>query len=397
MRTAGAKYGNKKKNIKKIVEWKEKNNGSKALLIEGARRIGKSTVVEEIGKNEYKTYILIDFNIASKKTKEAFYDLNNLDLFFNTLQLEYNKRLYKRESLIIFDEVQKFPKAREAIKYLVQDGRFDYIETGSLISIKENVEVKNNSDIASAGDLILNAHSADNVGASTYVSAASLVGAGARLNTITDITNNNNIKVDNSNLKTHSNAASVTLSAADDVKLYSVSTAEMTGSIIGGVAIATDKNTIDRNNKIEMGNGASIFSNRDINYYAGKLEDGSLATFDAATYAIAFNSAFIPFDTDPTVKNDFKQNNIINIANGAVSNSVRNTNLYADVGFEIIKVLEGQYIGLWNSKEKKNFAVTKQEGDLNPLRTTANKVTVDGNVTAGVANNIKIDIGTEPH
>ena len=130
----------KRKIYKKIVDWKEKNNGSKALLIEGARRIGKSTVVEEIGKNEYKSYILIDFNKASKKTKEAFDDLDNLDVFFSTLQLEYNKRLYKRESLIIFDEVQKFPKAREAIKYLVQDGRYDYIETGSLISIRENVE-----------------------------------------------------------------------------------------------------------------------------------------------------------------------------------------------------------------------------------------------------------------
>ena len=130
----------KRKIYKRIVEWKEKNNGSKALLIEGARRIGKSTVVEEIGKNEYKSYIMIDFNIASKKIKDAFDDLNNLDLFFNILQLEYNKRLYKRESLIIFDEVQKYPKAREAIKYLVQDGRYDYIETGSLISIKENVE-----------------------------------------------------------------------------------------------------------------------------------------------------------------------------------------------------------------------------------------------------------------
>lgn len=130
----------KRKIYQKIVDWKEKNNGTKALLIEGARRIGKSTVVEEIGKNEYKSYILIDFNKANRKTKEAFNDLNNLDLFFSTLQLEYNKRLYKRESLIIFDEVQKFPKARESIKYLVQDGRYDYIETGSLISIKENVE-----------------------------------------------------------------------------------------------------------------------------------------------------------------------------------------------------------------------------------------------------------------
>lgn len=123
----------------KIVDWKEECNGSKALLIEGARRIGKSTIVEEIGKNEYKSYILIDFNKANKNIKNAFDDLNNLDVFFQKLSLEYNTKLYKRNSLIIFDEIQKFPKAREAIKYLVLDGRYDYIETGSLISIKENV------------------------------------------------------------------------------------------------------------------------------------------------------------------------------------------------------------------------------------------------------------------
>ncbi len=120
--------------------WKETANGSKALLIEGARRIGKSTVAEEFAKNEYKSYILIDFNKASKKVKGLFDDLNDLDIFFQDLSLEYNTRLYKRESLIIFDEIQKFPKAREAIKYLVADGRYDFLETGSLISIRENVE-----------------------------------------------------------------------------------------------------------------------------------------------------------------------------------------------------------------------------------------------------------------
>lgn len=124
----------------RIVDWKNSTKGTKALLIEGARRIGKSTVAEEFGKNEYKSYILIDFNKASSKVKAAFDDLNHLDIFFQTLSLEYNTRLYKRESLIIFDEIQKFPQAREAIKYLVQDHRYDYIETGSLISIRENVE-----------------------------------------------------------------------------------------------------------------------------------------------------------------------------------------------------------------------------------------------------------------
>lgn len=130
----------KRKIYKSLCEWKETTNGSKALLIEGARRIGKSTVAEEFGKNEYKSYILIDFNKAPKKVKDLFDELSNLDIFFQGLSLEYNTRLYKRESLIIFDEIQKFPKAREAIKYLVADGRYDFLETGSLISIRENVE-----------------------------------------------------------------------------------------------------------------------------------------------------------------------------------------------------------------------------------------------------------------
>lgn len=130
----------KRKIYNRILTWKESSNGSTALLIEGARRIGKSTVAQEIGKNEYKSYILIDFNNASKEIIEDFNNLQNLDVFFQVISLEYNTPLYKRDSLIIFDEVQKFPKAREAIKYLVADGRYDYIETGSLISIKENVK-----------------------------------------------------------------------------------------------------------------------------------------------------------------------------------------------------------------------------------------------------------------
>lgn len=130
----------KRKIYNKMLEWKNTCNGSKALLIEGARRIGKSTVAEEFGRNEYKSFVNIDFNKASRKILDSFDDLNNLDIFFQTIILEYNVRLYPRESLIIFDEIQKFPKAREAIKYLVADGRYDFIETGSLISIRENVE-----------------------------------------------------------------------------------------------------------------------------------------------------------------------------------------------------------------------------------------------------------------
>ena len=125
----------------KLLDWKNNCKGTKALLIEGARRIGKSTVVEEFGKNEYKSYILIDFNKVSRVVIEAFENLaGKLDDFFMVLSSEYNTQLHKRESLIIFDEVQKYPHARELIKYFVADGRYDYIETGSLISIKENVK-----------------------------------------------------------------------------------------------------------------------------------------------------------------------------------------------------------------------------------------------------------------
>lgn len=125
----------------KFLDWKRENYGKKALLVEGARRIGKSTIVEEFAKQEYKSYILIDFAKASEDVKSYFYlYLDDLDTFFMLLSVQYGKELFKRESLIIFDEVQLFPKAREAIKYLVADGRYDYIETGSLISIKENVK-----------------------------------------------------------------------------------------------------------------------------------------------------------------------------------------------------------------------------------------------------------------
>ena len=130
-----------RKIYRQLLEWKNETHGEKALLVEGARRIGKSTIIEEFGKKEYKTYILIDFNDVSNSVIDAFQNyLNDLDTFFLILSTEYKKTLYPRESLIIFDEVQRFPKARQSIKKLVKDGRYDYIETGSLISIKDNVK-----------------------------------------------------------------------------------------------------------------------------------------------------------------------------------------------------------------------------------------------------------------
>lgn len=134
------KFTFKRKIYARMLEWKSESKGRTALLIEGARRIGKSTIVEEFAQREYETYILIDFNKASEEVKSLFNDLMDLDFIFLRLQAIFHKSLRPRKSVIIFDEVQKCPNARQAIKYLVADGRYDYIETGSLISIKKNTE-----------------------------------------------------------------------------------------------------------------------------------------------------------------------------------------------------------------------------------------------------------------
>lgn len=130
----------KRKLYDRLLEWKQNQNGKTAILIEGARRVGKSTLVEQFAKKEYESYILIDFNKASSDVVSLFGNLMNLDFIFMQLQAIYNVVLKQRNSVIIFDEVQQYPQARQAIKYLVADGRYDYIETGSLISIKKNTK-----------------------------------------------------------------------------------------------------------------------------------------------------------------------------------------------------------------------------------------------------------------
>ncbi len=129
----------KRKIYDSMQKWKEEN-GRTALLIDGARRVGKSYIAQEFAKKEYKSYILIDFNRAPAEITDLFvHYLNDLNMFFLYLSNFYGVKLYERKSLIIFDEVQLFPKARAAIKYLVEDGRYDYVETGSLMTIKKNV------------------------------------------------------------------------------------------------------------------------------------------------------------------------------------------------------------------------------------------------------------------
>ena len=130
----------KRKAYDKLLEWKNLYSDKYAVLLEGARRVGKSTIAENFAKNEYKSYILIDFSKTTSNILECFDDIGNLNIFFLRLQAETGITLYEHESLIIFDEVQLFPKARQAIKHLVFDGRYSYLETGSLISIKKNVK-----------------------------------------------------------------------------------------------------------------------------------------------------------------------------------------------------------------------------------------------------------------
>ena len=130
----------KRKIYDRMLLWKQERDGKTALLVKGARRVGKSTIVEEFAKNEYDSYILIDFSSVSDEVTSLFSDLMNLDYIFLRLQAIYNVVLRERRSVIVFDEVQKCPMARQAIKNLVKDNRYDYIETGSLISIRKNTE-----------------------------------------------------------------------------------------------------------------------------------------------------------------------------------------------------------------------------------------------------------------
>ena len=132
-------YTLKRKAYDQLVQWKREANGSTAIMVEGARRVGKSTVVEAFAQAEYDDYLLLDFSMETPEVLDNFRNIGNLDTFFRNLFLLKGKDLPKRRAAIIFDEVQLFPMARQAIKPLVADGRYDYIETGSLISIKKNV------------------------------------------------------------------------------------------------------------------------------------------------------------------------------------------------------------------------------------------------------------------
>ena len=127
----------KRKLYDELIEWKQRSNGKTALMIKGARRVGKTTLVKTFADNEYKSWVYIDFSVANKDILNLFSDLSDLDSFYRDLQIISKKEFYERNTALIFDEVQNFKRARESIKHLVADGRYDIIETGSLISIKK--------------------------------------------------------------------------------------------------------------------------------------------------------------------------------------------------------------------------------------------------------------------
>ncbi len=135
-----AEYLFKRKIYDQMLQWKQESNGRSALLIEGARRVGKSTIVRQFAQHEYRSCLIIDFNFVPEEVLKYFEHLDNLDILFLRLQNYFGVQLFERQSVIVFDEVQRCPTARQAIKYLVEDKRYDYIETGSLISIRQNTQ-----------------------------------------------------------------------------------------------------------------------------------------------------------------------------------------------------------------------------------------------------------------
>ena len=131
----------RRKTYDKLLEWKKRSNGKTAVMIDGARRVGKTCIVQEFVRREYRSAILVDFSKTNEQIKATIREKpDDMDALFNTLSLIYGVRLYPRESAIVFDEVQLYPLARQMIKHLVSDGRYDFIETGSLISLKRNVK-----------------------------------------------------------------------------------------------------------------------------------------------------------------------------------------------------------------------------------------------------------------
>lgn len=267
------------------------------------------------------------------------------------------------------------------------------VDTSGIVNtIKSNAHINlNNTDLVSAGDIKLLSHTLENMQVNGYIYNVSAIG-GSETRVTNDITNDEQVKLTNSEIKAAGVGKNITVSAADDIKLFTFAYSETgTGVVTGSNAIM--HNNITRNNKIKLeGSGNQLYSLQDINLYAGKLADGNVATLDLDAEAADFSGAVIAIAVEPTVENVIKQNNQITIDAGSSSTSVRHTNLYAAQGREMARVYAGRYSGMWGSERKGSF-VTTDKGQTVNGKTDQNYVKIDGNVVAGVANKLNITIG----
>ncbi|MGM9568977.1 MAG: beta strand repeat-containing protein, partial [Phascolarctobacterium sp.] len=249
-----------------------------------------------------------------------------------------------------------------------------------------------NSQLTSAGNLKAIAHTEEQLQVNGYVYTASALG-GVETRVTNNITNDELVKVENTSLDTNKAYKDITLSAADDLKLFTYAYSEFSSGAMGG-ANAILNNNLTRNNKINITSGSNLYSLQDINLYAGKNADGSVATLDLDAEATDFVGSVIPIPIRPTVNNDIKQNNQITVDARSASTSVRHSNLYASQGREMARVYANSYVGIYGSSQKGSF-VTTDKGETIDGKTANNYVDINGNVVAGIANKVDITIGSD--
>ena len=281
---------------------------------------------------------------------------------------------------------EKMVLASDYAAFSVDTGRID-----NTISSKAHVNLKN-SYLSSLGDMKLIANNVEDLMVSGYVYNVTASG-GAETSVNNTITNEGGITLDNSNAKVVKAGKDLTLSSADDVKLYTYADAEAaTGTISGANSLM--KNKITRNNNISLTNGSTLFSGQDINLYAGKHADGSLGLLDLNSVAAIFVGGVIPVPPRPSVDNEIDQSNQITIDSNSDSRSIRHSNFYAASGREMATIYANRYVGVYGSSEKGGF-VTSDKGESIQGKTTNNFVKVDGKAVAGIGNKIDITIGKE--
>lgn len=259
------------------------------------------------------------------------------------------------------------------------------------INSSAHVQLKDSS-IQSAGQLQTIAHTEEKLQVNSYVYTVGLVG-GSEAKVKNELTNDEAIQLQNSSLKTTRAYQDLILSAADDVKLFTYSYAEDNGIVVGGASAILNNNLL-RSNKIDILGGSSLYSSQDVNLYAGKLADGSLAMLDLDAEAADFVGSLVPITIKPSLHNQLEQNNQISVDATSSSASVRHSNLYAAAGREMARLTTGRYVGFYSSSQEQAL-VTTDKGETITGKKAQNSITIDGKLIAGVANKIDITIGEE--